>query len=109
MGLITEMIDKIDLYLCVNQFLVIMSICFLCQEEFTTPKSQKKKDKLYFLTTKEGNKEYICDDCHYDRSNCDFRMIDGEQLCSTFNCARNSMAFSKYCDVCEQKKLYDEL
>jgi len=81
-------------------------ICFNCDNEFSLPKGQIKRDELYFKKNPVSDKKlYICLECYDNRMNSEYRIIDGDIMCANRSCVRNSMAFSIYCEVCENEYL----
>ena len=77
-----------------------MSVCVLCDNEFSLPKSHHAVDKLIF--SEDGDEtQYMCVDCYNERSDSDFRYHDGHLLCAKDGCGRNAMSFSKFCFKCD--------
>ena len=85
-----------------------MAECIICGHEFTLPQSKAKLQNQYHSTDKNNNNNYMCEGCYIERSNSEYRMIEGEMLCAKSNCARNAMSSSKYCEICNNNQIYDE-
>jgi hypothetical protein len=83
-----------------------MTECIICECEFQLSQSKKKRINQYHSSTKEGDKNYMCEDCFLERANSEYRMHNGTMLCAKVGCARNCMALSKYCEICENENNY---
>lgn len=82
--------------------------CAVCECDFKLTQSEKKRERIYHSDDpKTGKPRYMCDGCYSERINSEFRIIDGVSLCANSGCARNAMALSKYCEICEQSKQYE--
>lgn len=78
-----------------------MALCIICENEFSLPLSQKKRDKLYHSQEIDINeKNYMCEGCFHERATAEYRYVDGVVLCANLGCARNAQVMSKYCDIC---------
>jgi len=85
-----------------------MAECIICEYEFSLSKNKIKLKNQYHSTDKEEYKHYMCEGCYIDRSESEYRMIEGEVLCNKGGCARNATVFSKYCEICNNNTIYDE-
>ena len=77
-----------------------MSVCFLCNSEFSLPVHPSKREKLIYFENENGNNEYMCQDCFEERAFSNDRYSNGELLCSTYGCPRNASILTKYCYKC---------
>lgn len=81
-----------------------MVSCIICETEFDVPKSKIKREKQYHSTDPNTNEEYyMCSDCEDERATAEYRYLEGVILCSNMGCGRNAMAFSKQCEICNNK------
>ena len=86
--------------LCFNSLnLGMEKDCNECGNAFILKK--KYQDRLIFI---EPDK-YICMDCYDERVNSEYRILSGIYLCVNSKCARNRMAFSDFCEICDREFL----
>jgi hypothetical protein len=80
------------------------TLCIICDCEFELPINKKKKENLFHSTDQETKTDlFMCEDCFDERSNADYRYVDGQMLCANMGCARNAVVMSKYCEICANK------
>lgn len=72
-------------------------ICYECENPFIV----KKKDEKILLF-KEPD-QFICMECYEERINSEYRITNGSYLCSNSKCARNKIAFSNFCEICDRE------
>jgi hypothetical protein len=71
--------------------------CCECGNNFVV----RKKDESILLF-KEPD-DYICLNCYEERINSEYRILNGSYLCSNSKCARNKIAFSNFCEICDRE------
>lgn len=85
-----------------------MPNCLICGNDFKSPRGTENKENQFLTTDPDTDKSlYMCKDCYLTRSESEYRIHEGEHLCNTAKCARNAMAFSKFCEICEEHKKYE--
>lgn len=71
--------------------------CYECGNHFVV----KKKDENTLLFKEPDI--YICMECYEERINSEYRIANGSYLCSNSKCARNRIAFSNFCEICDRE------
>lgn len=78
-----------------------MSVCFLCNSEFSLPKHPSKRKLLIYNENSDDDNDYMCQDCFEERAYTTSRYLNGDLLCATLGCAKSVDSSNKYCNECK--------